>query len=72
MSFSLGITLYLCLGLALARLRRSQGLSLGDALFCGVFWPFDLSRRGIEVLMHALAACQSGYFMNSRDVRTRN
>ncbi len=51
MSFSLGIALYLFLGLALAGLRRGQGLSRADALFCGLFWPFDLSRRGIELLV---------------------
>ena len=51
MSFSLGIALYFSLGLALSQLRISQGLALGDALFSGVFWPFDLLRRGIELLV---------------------
>jgi len=54
MNFSLGITLYLSLGLALALLRRSQGMSREDALFCGLFWPLDLLRRGIELLVRSL------------------
>lgn len=51
MSFSLGMTLYFFLGLALSQLRRSQGMTAGDALFCGMFWPLDLLRRGIELLV---------------------
>jgi len=54
MTISLGITLYFSLGLALSQLRLSQGLALGDALFSGVFWPFDLMRRGIELLVRVL------------------
>lgn len=54
MNTSLGLTLYLALGLALALLRRSQGMSFGDALFCGVFWPLDLLRRSIELLVRGL------------------
>ncbi len=54
MTFSLGITLYLFLGLALSQLRRGEGMPHADALFCGVFWPFDLSRRGIELLVRGL------------------
>lgn len=54
MNFSLGLTLYLSLGLAMSRLRRSQGMSPGDALFCGLFWPLDLLRRGIELLVRGL------------------
>jgi hypothetical protein len=51
MNFSLSLTLYLSLGLALTLLRRSQGMAFSDALFCGVFWPLELMRRGIELLM---------------------
>jgi hypothetical protein len=54
MSFSLGMTLYFFLGLALSQLRRSQGMAAGDALFCGMFWPLDLLRQGIELLVHSL------------------
>lgn len=54
MSFSLGIALYFSLALALSQLRISQGLTLGDALFSGVFWPFDLLRRSIELLVRSL------------------
>lgn len=50
MTFSLGFTLYVALGLALAQLRYSQGTPIGDALFCGLFWPLDIFRRGIELL----------------------
>ena len=51
MSTSLGLTLYLILGLALARLRLAQGYRPGDALFGGLFWPLDLSRRWIDLLV---------------------
>ncbi len=54
MNFSLSLTLYLVLGLALTLLRRSQGMFLEDALFCGMFWPLDLLRRGIELLVRGL------------------
>lgn len=54
MNTSLGLTLYIALGSALALLRRSQGMSFGDALFCGVFWPLDLLRRSIELLIRGL------------------
>ncbi|MDP2788157.1 MAG: hypothetical protein Q8O79_08800 [Pseudomonadota bacterium] len=54
MNFSLGITLYLSLGLALTLLRRSQGMSREDALFCGLFWPLELLRRAIELLVGRL------------------
>ncbi|OYY94999.1 MAG: hypothetical protein B7Y41_05455 [Hydrogenophilales bacterium 28-61-23] len=54
MNFSLSLTLYLSLGLALTQLRRNQGMPLSDALFCGVFWPLDLSRRGIELLVRSV------------------
>jgi hypothetical protein len=54
MDFSLSLTLYLSLGLALTLLRRSQGMSFSDALFCGVFWPLDLLRQGIELLVRRL------------------
>ncbi|MBK9326380.1 MAG: hypothetical protein KBF24_00360 [Thiobacillaceae bacterium] len=51
MSTSLGLTLYLILGLALARLRLAQGCRPGDALFGGLFWPLDFSRRWIDLLV---------------------
>jgi hypothetical protein len=51
MNFSLSLTLYLALGLALTLLRRRQGMAFSDALFCGVFWPLELMRRGIELLV---------------------
>jgi hypothetical protein len=44
MSMALGIALYLFPGLALSLLRRSQGMHAADALFCGLFWPFDVVR----------------------------
>jgi hypothetical protein len=52
MDFSLTLTLYLSLGLALTQLRLSQGMTLSDALFCGMFWPLELLRRWIELLAH--------------------
>jgi hypothetical protein len=54
MNYGLSLTLYFSLGLALTLLRRSQGMSFGDALFCGLFWPLDLLRRGIELLVRSL------------------
>ena len=54
MSTSLGLTLYLILGLALARLRLAQGYRPGDALVGGLFWPLDLGRRWIELLVALL------------------
>jgi hypothetical protein len=54
MSMALGIALYLFPGLALSLLRRSQGMHGADALFCGLFWPFDMARRGIELLVRGL------------------
>jgi hypothetical protein len=54
MSISLGMTLYFFLGLALSQLRRSQGMAAGDALFLGMFWPLELLRQGIELLVRSL------------------
>lgn len=54
MNLGLGVLLYLSLGLALSLLRSGQGLSPGDALFCGLFWPMELMRRWIEVLVDLL------------------
>lgn len=54
MDFSLTLTLYFSLGIALALLRRAQGMSFGDALFCGVFWPLELLRRWIDLLVGRL------------------
>ena len=45
MNLSLSIMIYLSLGIALTQLRRNQGLSPSDALFCGLFWPIDLLTR---------------------------
>lgn len=59
MSFNLTLTLYLSLGLALAQLRRNQGMALSDALFCGVFWPLELLRRGIELLVRSLVQAEA-------------
>jgi hypothetical protein len=55
MSTSLGLT-------ALSRssawpwtgLRMGQGAVAEDALFCGLFWPMDVTRRWIELVMRAL------------------
>jgi hypothetical protein len=54
MDFSLTLTLYLSLGLALTQLRLSQGMTLSDALFCGMFWPLELLRRWIDLLVGRL------------------
>jgi hypothetical protein len=54
MDFSLTLTLYLSLGLALTQLRRSQGMTLSNALFCGVFWPLELLRRWIDLLVRSV------------------
>jgi len=54
MSISLSMTLYFFLGLALSQLRRSQGMAAGDALFRGMFWPLELLRQGIELLVRSL------------------
>lgn len=54
MDFSLTLTLYLSLGMALTLLRRSQGMLLPDALFCGVFWPLEVLRRWIDLLVRSL------------------
>lgn len=54
MSLSLGILLYASLALALSRLRLRQGGRFEDALFCGLFWPMELSRRWIELVVHTL------------------
>ncbi len=54
MSLALGIALYLFPGLAWSLLRHSQGMLAADALFCGLFWPFDVVRRGIELLVRGL------------------
>jgi len=51
MTFTLGMTLYFSLGLALTQLRRDQGMASDDALFCGVFWPLDLLRCWIDLLI---------------------
>jgi hypothetical protein len=54
MSFSLGLLLYMTLGLSLSLLRISQGVRSDDALFVGLFWPLDLMRRWIDVLIGVL------------------
>lgn len=51
MSFVMGWLLYLALGLALSVLRVGQNVRPADALFVGLFWPLDLSRRWIEVVV---------------------
>lgn len=48
------VLMYGCVGLALCVLRLGQGGQWGDALFSGLFWPLDLSRRLIELVVHAL------------------
>jgi hypothetical protein len=47
----MGWLLYLALGLALSALRIRQAVRPVDALFVGLFWPLDLSRRWIEVVV---------------------
>ncbi len=54
MDFSLTLTLYLSLGLAMTQLRLSQSMTLSDALFCGMFWPLELLRRWIDFLVGRL------------------
>lgn len=54
MSLSLGLFLYVVLGLALGWLRKSQGVRATDALFSGLFWPMDQTRRWIELTVRAL------------------
>jgi hypothetical protein len=54
MNLSHSLTLYLALGLALTLLRRRQGMAFSDALFCGVFWPLELLRRWIDLLVGRL------------------
>jgi hypothetical protein len=54
MSFAMGWLFYLALGLALSALRVRQNLRLADALFVGLFWPLELSRRWIEVIVGVL------------------
>lgn len=54
MDFSLYLVLYFALGLAMTQLKCRQGRPLADALFHGLFWPLDLSRRGIELLVRSL------------------
>jgi len=54
MSMGLAIALYLASGLALAWLRFNQGARAADAVFGGLFWPADLSRRWIDWLVRAL------------------
>ena len=54
MHLSHSLTLYLALGLALTLLRRRQGMLFSDALFCGVFWPLEVLRRWIELLVRSV------------------
>ena len=60
MNLSLSLTLYLSLGLALTLLRRRQGMALSDALFCGMFWPLELMRRWIDLLVRSLFQAEAG------------
>jgi len=54
MSCLMGWLLYLALGLALSVLRVRQNVRPADALFVGLFWPMELSRRWIEVVVGVL------------------
>ena len=54
MNASLALFFYLSLGLALAGLRATQGARSLDALFAGLFWPIDLARHGIDLLVAGL------------------
>ncbi|MEW5789200.1 MAG: hypothetical protein AB1899_15250 [Pseudomonadota bacterium] len=54
MSPALALSLYVILALSLTVLRLNQGWRPGDALFNGLFWPADLGRRGIDLLMAGL------------------
>lgn len=55
MSLGLEMLLYASLVLALSGLRLRQGKRMGDALFSGLFWPMELSRKWIELLVQTLA-----------------
>lgn len=54
MSPCLILILYGVLGVSLGSLRAGQGWAFEDALFSGLFWPLDLSRRCIDLLMGVL------------------
>ncbi len=54
MSIGLAAVLYASLGLALAGLRLTQGARADDALFTGLFWPLEVTRRWIDVMVRAL------------------
>lgn len=54
MSLSLALLLYVTLGLAWSGLRLGCGTRAGDAMFCGVFWPMDIARRWIELVVVGL------------------
>jgi len=54
MSVLMGWLLYLALGLALSALRVRQNVRPADALFAGLFWPLDQSRRWIEAVVGVL------------------
>ncbi len=51
MHTGLALLFYFALGLALAGLRASQGARAADALFAGLFWPFEFTRHGIDLLV---------------------
>jgi hypothetical protein len=51
MQAELKLTIYLVLALALASLRARAGSPPADALFRGLFWPVELTRCWIEVLV---------------------
>ncbi len=54
MNPGLALLMYGTLGLALCALRMGQGCRVDDAVFSGLFWPLDLSRRWIELGVRAL------------------
>lgn len=54
MSIGLAIVLYASLVLALAGLRLNQGARADDALFTGLFWPLEVTRRWIDVMVRVL------------------
>jgi hypothetical protein len=54
MDASLAVLLYLLPGLALSLLRFGQGMSPGDASFRGLFWPMEVMRGWIEILVALL------------------
>ena len=71
MNPSLSLVLYLALGLALTLLRHRQGMAFSDALFCGVFWPLELLRRWIELLVRSLVQFDAAWVKSASSFATK-